>query len=436
MEQRKATFVGVISFIMLILIGSLILWKSDLRFRANGYKLVCSFEHVGGLSKGSEVRYRGYGVGRVSSVFPQPSDIKVEIWIKNAVPVTKGSSVRVLFDGLVGENYVAIVPNELENDLMQHGDIIYGSSGSDLAEFIDLGSQNMVHAEVILNSLRGLFTDKKTLRNVQSILSNAASLTSEILTISQNLNKHTDFSKLSTIINELYSTTVLVKDSSEDLLGDGKIVSDFRNFSSQLSLMSQTLNKTSEGVHSAVDQDVIIQFKETIKNLNAITESLKMLLNGESDDSTKKPFKIGGVFNLLTSVDFNTEAEFRYGAADETSNYEASIDMSSGKHFIRTSIGGSSNGESKLQNIQHGINLTDSLTSRVGYFYETPGIGIDYKISDKLGLSLSTYDIGNTKVDIYANYEVLNDVDLLYGIRNNVDNNKLNTIDMGTKFKF
>ena len=67
-----------------------------------------------------------------------------------------------MFDGLVGENYIGIVPNIKEKKMLRDGDIIKGSTSSDLAGFIDIGSQSLVHAEAILNSIRELITSKET----------------------------------------------------------------------------------------------------------------------------------------------------------------------------------------------------------------------------------------------------------------------------------
>jgi len=435
MDRRKATLVGIVSFIMLVLISAMIIWKSDIRFRANGYKLICSFANVGGLLKGSEVRYRGYSVGRVSQITPSPGDIQVEIWIKRNVPVTKGSTVRVLFDGLVGENYVGIDPNLNEKELVTHGDVLYGSSGSDLAEFIDLGSQNMVHAEAILFALRKVITNKDTLDNVQNIIKDLDGLTGELFITFKELNKHADFSKVSVILDDLGVVSKLAKVNSERLLSDGTVVTNLKEMLVQLVDMTQNLNSTSIEVKDSIDPETVRQFKETIQNLNQITNTLNGFLGSATDEKEPRKLKLGGLFDLLTSVDFDTKADFRYGSAEEKAIYDASVDVNSGKYFIRTGIGDRS-GENKLQTIQHGIHYSDKVTSRVGYMYETPGIGVDYEISPLAGVTIEAYDFGQTKVDILGSYQVKENVDLLYGLRTNQTDDHVNTVDLGTRVKF
>lgn len=435
MDHRKSTLVGIVAFVMLVMIGTLIIWKSDIRFRANGYKLTCSFAHVGGLLKGSEVRYRGYSVGRVSQITPGPNDIQVEIWVKRNVPVTKGSTVRVLFDGLVGENYVAIDPNTEETLLVKHGDVLYGSSGSDLAEFIDLGSQNMVHAEAILFALRKVITNKDTLDNVQHIIRDLNGLTGELLITFKALNKHADFSKISLILDELSVVSKLAKENSERLFSDGEFVDNVKLISSQLAVMSENLTETSSEIKSSVDEDTLQNVKEAIQNLNQITYSITGLLGSITDEKEPKKLKLGGVFDVLTSVNFDTKADFRYGSAEEKAIYNASIDAGSDKHFIRTGIGDRT-GVNKLETIQHGVRHSDKVTSRVGYMYETPGVGIDYKLTPLAGITIEAYDLGQTKVDVLGTYQVKENIDLLYGLRTNQTEDHVNTVDLGTRVKF
>jgi len=437
LEQRKATLVGFISSVMIILIGALILWKSDIRFRAGGYKLVCSFTHVGGLIKGSEVRYRGYSVGRVSEIKPGPLDIRVDIWVKRDVAVPKGSTVRVLFDGLVGENYIAIDPNMNSEELMDHGEVIYGSSGSDLAEFIDLGSQNMVHAEAILNSLRSLITDEQTLTSIQRIINNADKLSFQILTLSEKLNSEVNFKELAEAIKNINQTSLLVQSTTNDLLGDGVIVSDLRGFTSELAAIGKTLSDTSTDIETSFDQETLANLKETIKNINSISHSLDGIISSTFQENSEgeRGLKLGGFFDLFTSVDMDTEASYTYSSAERDSNYQANVDFNSGKYFIRTGIGDQT-GVNKLQHLQHGIHLSDRLTSRVGYMYDTPGIGVDYQLFPSMELTLDAYDLGNTKVNFFGAYEINKNIDFLYGVKSNQNNEQLNSVDLGTKLSF
>ena len=75
-------------------------------------------------------------------------------FIDEEFEIPEGSRTRILYDGLVGENYIGILPNPVAEQMMRHGDFIPGSSASDLANFIDIGSQSLIHAEAILRSLR------------------------------------------------------------------------------------------------------------------------------------------------------------------------------------------------------------------------------------------------------------------------------------------
>jgi len=49
----------------IILIGMVIIWKSEIFLVGQGYELRASFESIEGLTIGSEVRFRGLKVGKV-----------------------------------------------------------------------------------------------------------------------------------------------------------------------------------------------------------------------------------------------------------------------------------------------------------------------------------------------------------------------------------
>ena len=89
MDHKKTVKVGIISFLLFLAIGILILWKSDIKSRTSGYMIVGSFDNIGGLLKNADVRYRGYRVGRVGEIIPEPKEILVHFWINKDIKIPK-----------------------------------------------------------------------------------------------------------------------------------------------------------------------------------------------------------------------------------------------------------------------------------------------------------------------------------------------------------
>ena len=64
-EKKKVFWVGTFVVASLMLLSIILIWKSQFWLQITGLKLFVQFENANGLVRGSDVRYRGYTVGRV-----------------------------------------------------------------------------------------------------------------------------------------------------------------------------------------------------------------------------------------------------------------------------------------------------------------------------------------------------------------------------------
>src|SRR3989338_9199959 len=100
--MSTAVKVGVITLVGLVLIGLVIIWKTEIFLVGRGNEVIASFENVEGLTIGSEVRFRGSKVGKVMKIDPGPYDIKVFSLIDRNIKMPSDSTLRVAYDGIVG----------------------------------------------------------------------------------------------------------------------------------------------------------------------------------------------------------------------------------------------------------------------------------------------------------------------------------------------
>ena len=149
------TKVGVIVITALIILGMLITWKSAITLKFTGYQMIGSFENVEGLTIGSEVRYRGFKVGKVMRIDPSPEDIKVYCVIDKDIKFPSDSSLRVSFDGLVGLKFLEVRPGRSPS-LYATGNTLYGEKTSGIVDFVDIASQNLVETKKILIAIRDI----------------------------------------------------------------------------------------------------------------------------------------------------------------------------------------------------------------------------------------------------------------------------------------
>lgn len=423
--MERATRVGAISAVLIVAIGSLILWKSDIKYRASGYKLIGKFDHVAGLLQGADVRYRGYKVGRVSEISPQPDTIVVEIWVKRNVDVPVNSMLRIQFDGLVGENFVDIAPNLDSNELLKHGDIINGKAGSDLAGFLDLGSQNLVHAEAILKSLRTFLESEETMSSFRKITQSMDMITSQLSSTIDAMNDPSSVSTLARTMRNIEAITTRLDKATMVMFENGNMAVQFSQISKDLATLSQALSTIAEG-------DSPKNIKDTLENLEKFSSRLNRLFPDETG-------KGSNIFSTLANVKIKTDAAVRYSGLEEDAYYDANLDFQSGKYFIKAGIG-NRYGESKFQHFQQGIQFNKYLATRLGLFYKQTGVALDLYPTDRTGFSVEIYEglvnSADLEVDVLAKYQLRKDLDLLLGVRKNQTNRQFNTIDTGVSYHF
>ncbi len=89
------------------------------------YPLVASLRSVEGISVGSDVKLAGLKVGTISSLKLDPKTFFADatIQIKDGVELPTDSAILISQDGLLGSNYVQIVPGGAIDNLKPGGRI-------------------------------------------------------------------------------------------------------------------------------------------------------------------------------------------------------------------------------------------------------------------------------------------------------------------------
>ncbi len=90
-----------------------------------GYQVTAQFDDASGLSVGTEVRIAGVKIGTVSGQHLDPETYRavVTLSIDDDVKLPLDSSARILPDGLLGGNFIALDPGAEEENLGQDGRI-------------------------------------------------------------------------------------------------------------------------------------------------------------------------------------------------------------------------------------------------------------------------------------------------------------------------
>ncbi|ELV8623754.1 outer membrane lipid asymmetry maintenance protein MlaD [Vibrio cidicii] len=133
MQQTRKTELWVGSFVLagICAILVMIFQVADVKRLGSGdsYALKAEFDNIGSLKVRSPVKVGGVVIGRVSSIELNPQTLVPIVTLSinsryNQFPET--SSVQILTSGLIGEQYIGLVPGFVFDDeqMLKDGDFI------------------------------------------------------------------------------------------------------------------------------------------------------------------------------------------------------------------------------------------------------------------------------------------------------------------------
>ena len=417
MKRNKNILVGIFTFFMIVFTGVLILWQTDIVRKVQGYSVTGEFVHIGGLLDGAVVRYRGYPVGHVTSIKPGPEKIEVSFFVAKNIIIPVDSTVKILFDGLVGENYVSVEPAVDNGIYIKDNAVLRGHLASDLATFIDLGSQNLMHSEAILTTIRKIVTNPELTQNLNSIISN-------IYLVTNQLAKQTKNGNIGSIITNMSQSSQSLNDILYGLKDESSKHS-LISIQKEISALVKGLQSFEKNLGDIGSQENSNKIKRILSHIENSSEQVSNYLGSSKKDS---------FISTLGKLQLGTQTNVLYDSSNSTGYFNSDIELKVGKYSL---ISGISNtyGEIKLMNFQHGYQINKYLKTRLGIINDSEGIGIDYKPYDKLKFSMQYYNFDKTNYTLSTMYNIYSAVDLQMQYKS--DSKLTNPgIDLGVSYQF
>ena len=133
MQQTRKTELWVGSFVLagICAILVMIFQVADVKNLGSGntYTLKAEFDNIGSLKVRSPVKVGGVVVGRVSDISLNPETLLPVVSLSingNYHQFPETSSVQILTSGLIGEQYIGLVPGFVFDDeeMLTNGDVI------------------------------------------------------------------------------------------------------------------------------------------------------------------------------------------------------------------------------------------------------------------------------------------------------------------------
>ena len=103
-----------------------------------GYLVSAEFDNASGLTTGSEIRMSGVKVGTVISQTLDPKTYFAVVTMSIAEPIKlpRDTSARILADGLLGSNFVALEPGGEEEIIAPGGKINYTQGSINVVDLL------------------------------------------------------------------------------------------------------------------------------------------------------------------------------------------------------------------------------------------------------------------------------------------------------------
>ncbi len=130
-ENKTEVFVGGAVVVLAIFFSFYLFQTSGLSTGSGNYPVYASFRSVEGVRVGTDVRLAGVKIGAVTRIELNRDtyEAKSTLSIEKDIKIPDDSSLTITSEGLLGGNFVEVVPG-MSEDYLQSGDEIIDTQGS------------------------------------------------------------------------------------------------------------------------------------------------------------------------------------------------------------------------------------------------------------------------------------------------------------------
>jgi len=231
------------------------------------------FEFVGGVEKGSLVRYAGMEVGRVIDLYlPEGNAPGVEILmeVQKGTPIHSDSRAFMTTIGLLGAFYIEITSGSLEAPILNPGDLIPSRNVTAFAQMSGSATQITDELSELLSHFNEILNDENR-KNINTMIASLTEIsersTSNLDVVVKNLNEITiNLNQTVQAVNNLLAAN------------DSSITNSIKGLESLLSEsneMAGNLHNIVESMDHHMSQNGD-SYAEMINHLNSLLRNLEI----------------------------------------------------------------------------------------------------------------------------------------------------------------
>ncbi len=115
-----------------------IAFRSGTATAPSGYQVTAEFDDASGMGPGSEVRMSGVKIGTVHSqeLDPETYFAVVTLNISESIKLPRDTSARIIADGLLGANFIALEPGGDEEMIPPGGEITFTQGSINVVDLL------------------------------------------------------------------------------------------------------------------------------------------------------------------------------------------------------------------------------------------------------------------------------------------------------------
>lgn len=426
--MSTAAKVGAFFLLALALTGILIWNIEDLSFgRKMGKTVTVQFDDVAGLKEKADVRVAGVLVGRVAKIRLVGGKALVDIELEKDVDLRQGAAAAIQTLGMLGDNYVELLPGPASAQPLPQGTKLKGKEGVSIDQVSRLARDIETDLQDVTKSLKSSLGGAKGEENLNAIVDNLVVLSKALRTLVESNRAGIDattsnFREFSSQMTRLVERIDRLVAANQGNLSD--TVANAKELSTRLQTTIDNMNAITGKVNSgqgSVGQ--LIASDETTKNLNDALKAVKEGVNGVTGalSTIKKlnfdlglreeyltgPGKGKGYFTVEITPEENKPRFYRLELSSQplglrTENTAITTTTFPDGHTEVTRQDVTSYKNTYAVSAEVGYRL-GSWVGRAGVIESRGGAGIDYlALKDRLRVSADVWDFGRDNYSAHA----------------------------------
>ena len=405
MKLTDEAKVGLFTLTGLGLLLVVISFLGIFSFTSNGYNLNVEFEQIKGLKPDNVVRYAGVDIGQVQDISFVEGKVNVLLKINKKYQIPQGANFTIGSDGLLGEKFVDVSPSKLTGaGYIEPDSKLKGVSAKGIDEFLESSSNVLLKMENMADSINNIVGDKQVQESLKQTIKNTARITANLdqLTLTMTDILQANQGQINEMIGQLNSMARSLNNSAAQVEkiavgaeANGATGENIASLFSNIASTSERIDNMAKKLEQVVtDEKTSKTIKGTLENAHQASERANKILGN------------------ISKIKAQASADFSYSNKAENA-YRTDLNVrvyNGGQDFLL--LGLSDVGEQNDLNLQFGKNF-QALNLRMGSMQGTAGVGIDYKVNDKLTLFSELYDPKEHYLRIGGEYKLANNLYLL-----------------------